>query len=216
MNTNFTNSPRYNGNLPATLTTLLSGNRRRQFPYTPPTIIGGFLTTWSTRRFRDDLKAPYEYVLNLNYARPLPRHMALEVGYAGRLAHRAIVDQDFGQPLENFVDPKSGQSFTQAAQVLANLYYNGLTTAQVKANPSLVPLQPFAQNMLPGLAGRYLPGASASANLFYDAYAEYAGSWTDTINDNDRVRQSNGGCMVVTGCNTFFPLQDSGVHTYTT
>ena len=209
VNTNFTNSPRYNGTA-ATLTQL-SPATGGAFPYTPPTITGGF-TTFDL--VSNDLKAPYEYVLNANYARPLPKHMTIEVGYAGRLAHRAIVDQDFGQPLENFVDPKSGQSFTQAAQILANLYYGGLTTAQVKANPGLVPNLPFAQDILPGLAGRYIPG-SASANLFYDAYAEYAGSWTDTINDSDRVRQSNGGCMSVYGCNTFFPLQDSGVHTYT-
>jgi hypothetical protein len=208
-NTNYTNSPRYDGT-GATLTNL-SPATGGAFPYTPPTIVGGFTTFTAVS---SDLKAPYEYVLNANYARPLPKHMSLEVGYAGRLAHRAIVDQDFGQPLENFVDPKSGQSFTQAAQVLANLYYGGLTTAQVKANPNLVPLQAFAQNMFPGLANHYIPG-SASANLFYDAYAEYAGSWTDTINDTDRVRQSNGGCLVVTGCNTFFPLQNSGVHTYT-
>ena len=89
-----------------------------------------------------------------------------------------------------------------------------MTTAQVKANPGLIPLQPFAQDMFPALANKYIPG-SASANLFYDAYAQYAGSWTDTINDTDRVRQANGGCLVVTGCNTFFPVQDSGLYTYT-
>jgi hypothetical protein len=140
--------------------------------------------------------------------------MTIEIGYAGRLAHRAIVTQDYGQPLENFVDPKSGQSFSQAAKVLADLYYSGVTTAQVKANPSLIPLQPFAQNMAPALANVYIPG-SPSANLFYDAYSKYAGSWTDTINDIDRVRQANGSCLVSTGCNTFFPLQDSGVLAYT-
>ena len=208
-NTNFTNSPRYDGSS-ATLTTL-SPAAGGAFPFTPPTIVGGFTTFTAVQ---PDLKAPYEYILNANYARPLPKHMSLEVGYAGRLAHRALVNQDYGQPLENFVDPKSGQSFTQAAQALAQLYYSGVTTAQVKANPSLIPLQPFAQNMFPALANHYIPG-SASANLFYDAYAQYAGSWTDTINDTDRVRQSNGGCLAVTGCNTFFPLQDSGLYTYT-
>jgi hypothetical protein len=154
-------------------------------------------------------------LLNLNYARPLPRHMMVEVGYAGRLAHRGILTLDYGQPLENFVDPKSGQSFTQTAKVLADLYYRGLSTDQVEANPGLVPLQPFAENMFPALADFYIPG-SASANLFYDAYSVYAGSWTDTINDQDRIRQGpNGGCLVRTGCNTFFPLQNSGVHAYT-
>jgi hypothetical protein len=98
--------------------------------------------------------------------------------------------------------------------VMAQLYYAGVTPAQVKANPSLIPNQPFVQNMIPALANHYIPG-SASANLFYDAYAEYAGSWTDTINDTDRIRQSDGTCLVKTGCNTFFPLQASGMATYT-
>ena len=209
VNTDYSSSPRYNGT-DATLTTL-SPASGGAFPFTPPTITGGFTAFTNVQ---SDLKAPYQYLLNVNYARPLPRHMSLEIGYAGRLAHRAILNQDYGQPLENFVDPKSGQSFTQAAQVLADLYYSGVTTAQVKANPSLIPLQPFAQNMFPALTNLYIPG-SASANLFYDAYSKYAGSWTDTINDTDRVRQANGSCLVVTGCNTFFPLQASGVHAYT-
>jgi hypothetical protein len=94
--------------------------------------------------------------------------MSLEIGYAGHLAHRAILNQDYGQPLESFVDSKSGQSFTQAAQVLAQLYYSGVMTAQVKANPSLVPLLLFVQNVIPALQNVYIPG-SASPNLFYDA-----------------------------------------------
>jgi hypothetical protein len=208
VNTDYTSSPRYNGT-DATLTKL-SPASGGAFPFTPPMITGGFTAFTNVQ---SDLKAPYEYLLNFNYARPLPKHMSLEIGYAGRLAHRAILNQDYGQPLENFVDPKSGQSFTQAAQALAQLYYSGLTTAQVKANPGLVPLQPFAQNMLPAMSNVYITG-SASANLFYDVYSKYAGSWTDTINDVDRVRQSNGSCLVNTGCNTFFPVQASGVHAY--
>jgi hypothetical protein len=209
-NTNFTTSPRYDGT-PATYTKL-SPASGGAFPFTPPAIVGGFATFTAVQ---DNLKAPYEYVLNLNYARPLPKHMTIEVGYAGRLAHRGVLTQDYGQPLENFVDPQSGQSFRQAAKVLADLYYRGLSTDQVTANPNLIPLQPFAENMFPALANFYIPG-SASANLFYDAYSNYAGSWTDTINDNDRIRQGpNGGCLVRTGCNTFFPLQSSGVHAYT-
>jgi hypothetical protein len=204
VNTNFTNSNRYPVLSP------LSPPSGGSFPYTPPLIVGGFNQFTGVA---SDLKAPYEYVLNANYARPLPKHMSIEIGYAGRLAHRAIVDQDFAQPLTNFVDPKSGQSWQQATTILANMYYSGLTTAQVKANPNLVPTLPFAQDLLPGLAGHYIPG-SASANLFYDAYAEYAGSWGDTMNDVDRIRQTNGGCIVITGCNTFYPMQGSGLESY--
>jgi hypothetical protein len=207
VNTNYSTALRYSGGAYPALSPASGG----AFPYTPPLITGGF-TEFSA--VSDNLKAPYEYVLNASYVRPLPKHMTIEVGYAGRLAHRALVQQDIGQPLENFVDPKSGQSWAQAAAVLANLYNSGLTPAQVAANPSLVPLQPFYQNMLPAAANLYIKG-SPSANLFYDAFNKYAGSWTDTLNDMDRIRQANGTCIVITGCNTFFPTQNSGVLTYT-
>ncbi|MBV8847329.1 MAG: carboxypeptidase regulatory-like domain-containing protein [Bryobacterales bacterium] len=207
VNTNYSTALRYNGSAYPALSAATGG----MFPYTPPLVTGGFTTFTGVS---NDLKAPYEYVLNAHYARPLPKHMSIEVGYAGRLAHRALVQQDIGQPLEQFVDPKSGQSLAQASAVLANLYNTGLTPAQVKANPNLVPLLPFIQNMFPGASGLYIPG-SASANLFYDAYNVYAGSWTDTINDMDRIRQPNGKCIVIFGCNTFFPTQNSGVLAYT-
>ena len=143
-NTNFSTGLRYDGGSTFTPLTAPAGGA---FPFTPPTITGGFTTFTAVS---GDLKAPYEYVLNANYARPLPKHMSIEVGYAGRLAHRALVQQDFGQPLENFVDPTSGQSFTQAAQAMAQLYYAGVTPAQVKANPSLIPdANRSAQNMMP-------------------------------------------------------------------
>ncbi len=208
VNTNFSTTLRYNGGDTYTPLTPPNGG---EFPFTPPLITGGFTTFTAVS---PDLKAPYEYVLNASYARPLPQHMSIEVGYVGRLAHRALIEQDYGQPLENFVDPASGQSLTQAAEALANLYYAGVTPAEVKANPGIVPLQPFVQNIMSGLGNHYIPG-SASANLFYDAYAEYAGSWTDTINDTDRIRQANGGCLSTLGCNTFFPLQASGIKAYT-
>src|SRR5262249_27010178 len=106
-----------------------------------------------------------------------------------------------------------GQTWAQAGRVLANLYNSGLTTAQVKANPSLVPLLPFFENMHPGAANLYISG-SASANFFYDVYGEYSGSWLDALNDMDRIRQPGGGCLALYGCNTFFPLQNSGLEAF--
>ena len=207
VNTNYTTGLRYNGSAYPALSPPSGG----AFPYTPPLIQGGFTTFTGVA---SDLKAPYEDVLNFNYARPLPKHMSIEVGYAGRLSHRALVTQDFGQPLSNFTDAKSGQTWSQATTVLALLHDTGLTPAQVKANPALVPLEPFIQDLLPSAQNLYITG-SASANLFYDAFQDYSGSWTDTINDMDRIRKANGGCVFIFGCNTVFPTQNSGVHAYT-
>jgi hypothetical protein len=206
VNTNFTSGFRYTGSALPTLVAPAGG----AFPYTPPAIQGGF-TTYSG--VSSDLKAPYSYVLNANYARPIGHGMSIEVGYIGRLAHRGILQQDMGQPLTLFKDPKSGQTWAQANTVLANLYNTGLTAAQVKANPTLVPEQPFFTDIFPGAKNLYING-SPSANLFYDVYGNYSGSFLDGMNDMDRIRQPNGGCISVYGCNTFFPLQNSGLESY--
>jgi hypothetical protein len=206
VNTNFTTSYRYTGNGYPALPVVQGG----QFPYTPPVIQGGF-TSFSG--VQGDLKAPYAYTLSANYARPLPHKLSLELGYAGRLSHKAIVQQDFGQPLTGFKDPKSGQSWTQASYAMALLYNAGVTAAQVKANPGLVPVQPFFENMFSGAKNMYINGG-ASANYYYDLVGNYADSDLDVLNDMDRIRQSNGGCVSLFGCNTFYPLQNSGVLAY--
>ena len=207
VNTNFTTAFRYTGSALPTLPTVAGGS----FPLTPSDITGGF-TSFSG--VSSTLKAPYQYLLNASYARPLPMKMSIEIGYVGRLGHRGIVVQDYGQPLSTFKDPVSGQSYIAAGHVLAGLSNGGLTPAQVKANPGQIPVQPFYENMFAGLKNLYIPG-SATANFFYDVYGNYAGSWLDGLNDVDRVRQSNGTCIVKTGCNTFFPLQNSGLLVYT-
>lgn len=216
VNLNFTTAPRWNGST-SSYPTPVAPVAGTTFPFTPPIAQAGFATYTEVS---GDLKAPYEHLISATYARPLPKHMSIEVGYAGRLSHRALVSQDYGQPLSQFVDPKSGQSWQQATGVLATLHNEGLTPAQVKANPSLVPLQPFIQDMFPGAAAAFLPGASASAAIFYDAFQDYSGSWLDTLNSVDRVHQTGAantlqGCLTITGCNSFFATQNSGVGTTT-
>jgi hypothetical protein len=166
-----------------------------------------------------NLKAPYQHVISLNYARPLPKHMSIEVGYAGRYGHRGLQSEDTGQALSQFTDPKSGQTWQQATAVLATLHDEGITPAQVKANPSLIPLQPFIQDMLPTAATNFLPGASNTAAVFYEAFNAFAGSWLDTLNEMDRIHVNGGvtngptGCVFITGCNTVFMTQASDVGT---
>jgi hypothetical protein len=206
VNTDFTSAFRYaGGGLPA-LPTAAGG----AFPLTPPTIVGGFT---SFTGISSDLKAPYSYVMNLSYARPLPKHLSLEVGYLGRLSHAGLLQQDFAQPLTNFKDPKSGQTWAQGVGALRTLFDGGLTPAQVKANPSLVPLVPFIENMFPGAKNYQITG-SASANYFYDTWGTYAGSELDGLNDMDRQRQANGQCLSLYGCNTFFAMQAAGLTSY--
>ena len=88
------------------------------FPFTSPTIVGGFN---SFTGISNDLKAPYQYLLNFSIARPLPKRMSIEVGYVGRLSHGVLLTQDYGQPLTQFRDPKSGQTWAQASGILRDV-----------------------------------------------------------------------------------------------
>jgi hypothetical protein len=181
------------------------------FPYTPPVVIGGF-TAFSG--VASDLKAPYEYLLNFSYARPLAKKMTLEIGYFGRLSHKGLMQQDFGQPLTVFRDVKSGQTWSQASTMLKRIYDSGVTPAQVQANPALIPQIAFFEDIFPG-AKNYKFNGSATANYYYSVYGTYAGSDLDALNDMDRLRQSNGSCISIFGCNTFFANQAAGLTAWT-
>jgi hypothetical protein len=206
LNTNFTTAYRWDGaNVPA-LPAAPSGG----FPFTPPTVVGGFT---SFTGISPDLKAPYSYLLNLTYARPLPKKMTLEIGYVGRLSHKGLLQQDFSQPLTQFKDPKSGMTWTQASGIIRALYDAGITPAQVKANPAILPQIPFFENMF-AKAKDYQINGSATANYFYTVYQTYAGSDLDALNDMDRLRLPDGTCIAAPGCNTFFALQSAGLQSW--
>jgi hypothetical protein len=211
LNTDFTDSFRYQGGALPVLPAPPQGG----FPFTPPAISGGFGTFASVN---PNLVAPYTYLLNATYSRPLPGRMTVEVGYVGRLSHKMLLTQDYFQPLTRFTDPKSGMTWAEASGLLRSYLEAGITPAQVKAKPSVLPVVPFFENMFPAAAGTVTgtktAGASATANYFYTIYQTYAGSDLDALNDFDRVPQSNGKCFSVTGCYTFFAPQNAGMPTW--
>jgi hypothetical protein len=204
----FSTSQRYNGSVPA-----LAPPDKETFPVVPPNIAaiaGEFMG------ISPDLKPPYSYVLNASFAREIPGKMTLEIGYAGRLSHRLLMEGDVYTPLEYFKDPKSGITWQQNAQTVRSLFDAGLTPAAVQANPSLVPKLPFVENIWPGLQNQDFPG-SASANYFNCVYGDYNSSFLDCLHAVDRNTTSgyvNGQCLSVFGCYTFFPLQGSSMPTW--
>lgn len=208
-NTDFTDSFRYSGGALPPLPAAPQGG----FPFTPPAVAGGF---GSYSAVNPNLVAPYSMLLNLNYTRPLPGKMTVEVGYIGRLSRKGILRQDYFQPLTQFKDSKSGQTWTQASGILRNYLESGITPAQVRANPSILPAVPFFENVFPAAAGTAsgtrVASATATANYFYTVYGTYAGSDLDALHDFDRVRQAGTGtCFSVYGCNTFFARQNAGM-----
>ncbi|HYM78453.1 MAG TPA: carboxypeptidase-like regulatory domain-containing protein [Candidatus Dormibacteraeota bacterium] len=210
----FSTSPRYTGGAP-----VLPTPPSESFPVTPPNIAaiaGEFMG------ISPNLKPPYSYVLNASFARELPGKLTFEVGYAGRISHRLLLEGDVYTPLEYFKDPQSGITWEQNAMTLRKLHDSGLTEAQVAANPSLVPTMPFVEDMWPGLANLDFPG-SASANYFSCVYNDYGGSYLDCLHAVDRNTTSAWlntpnpvGCAQISshGCYTFFPLQGSSMPTW--
>ncbi|MBC7927715.1 MAG: carboxypeptidase regulatory-like domain-containing protein [Bryobacteraceae bacterium] len=205
-NTDFTTSARYATGLP-TLPTTTSG----AFPFTPPAIVGGF---GSYLGIDPGLKAPYSMLLNASYARELKGKVTLEVGYAGRLSRASLLQVDTFQPLTRFKDARSGQDWAQASGVLRDAFERGLTPAQLRANPALLPAQPWFENLAPGLRDSAYPG-SATANYFDLVYNTYDGSDLDALNDIDRLRSTRfPNCIIATGCNSVFALQNAGNRTW--
>jgi len=210
----FSTSPRYNGAAP-----VLTPPATETFPVTPPNIAaiaGEFMG------IAPNLKPPYSYVFNASFARELPGKVTVEIGYAGRLSRRLLLEGDVYTPLEYFKDPKSGINWEQNAMSLRKLHDSGLTVPQVAANPGLVPTMPFVEDLWPGLANLDFPG-SASANYFSCVYGDYGGSYLDCLHAVDRNPSTTWagtpntvGCAQIStyGCYTFFPLQGSSMPTW--
>ena len=201
VNTNFTTSARYGSALPA-----LPAAAQGGFPFTPPTITGGFDEGVGVV---SNLKAPYSLVFNVNYAKPLPGKLTLELGYAGRLYRRGLVQQDFDQPLTNYLDKQSGTTWSQAVTVLHNDY---LAAGQ---NYGPIAPVPFIEDQFPGVANAFVPG-SATQNYYYGWVVTNGLSDEDNLNLIDRQRISGTNkCYSITGCNTFYPFQAAGLPTWT-
>lgn len=181
------------------------------FPYTPPDV---FAVAGTGLGMFSDLKTPYSVVLNLNYARELKGGQTFEIGYAGRLSRKTLIQGDIFTPLTGFKDTKSGTTWLQMATQTRNLFEGGLTPAAVQRNPGAMTAIPFVENVFPGLKDYYFPG-SATANYFYHVYAENDGSDMDALHLLDRVTGFGGGrCVSAPGCHTFFARQGSALPTW--
>jgi hypothetical protein len=218
----FSTSPRYNGTLPAFPAAPTTG-----FPYTPPDVNG---IVGEFQGIYPDLKSPYSILLNASFARELPGKLTLEVSYAGRLSRKLLLQGDVYTPLENLKDTASGQTWLTSMTSIRNTYNsicsslgnntqncNPSTAAQaVMNNPSLVPNNPYIQNMFGAVQNAFFPG-SASANYFYGIYGVYGGSYLDMLHSVDRIQgqyTAPGTCASKFGCYTFFAPQGSSMPTW--
>ncbi len=111
------------------------------FPATPP-----ITPTSSTSRaiqasLDEGLTAPVNYQFSMTFERELPKGLTIQASYLGRLGRKLLATRDI-MALSNTTDPKSGQTWYQAATVLEKLRQTG-------AAPGSVPAVPWFENMLP-------------------------------------------------------------------
>lgn len=97
----------------------------------------------------DGLVTPYQYTWNFTYGRELPKGFSFEASYIGRKGRNLLVERDIMQ-FNNLRDPQSGQTWYDAAGILADLRFRD---APVN---SIAPI-PFFENLFPGL-GSFLFG----------------------------------------------------------
>ena len=219
---NFTTAPRYNGSVPTLPAAPTTG-----FPYTPPDISA---IEGEFQGIYPNLKSPYSILLNASFSRQLPGKLTFEATYAGRLSRKLMLQGDVYTPLENLKDTASGQTWLTSMTSIRNTFNSicastGTSTQNcdpstianmVMANPSLVPNNPFVQNMFGPVANAFFPG-NASANYFYGIYGIYGGSYLDMLHSVDRIPgayTAPGTCASKYGCYTFFAPQGSSMPTW--
>jgi Carboxypeptidase regulatory-like domain len=102
-----------------------------------------------------NLVSPINYSWNVTYGRDLPKGITVEASYIGHLARHLLATRDVMQ-ISNIVDPKSGQDWYTAANILE--------AYRVARTPvANIPKIPFFENMYaPGSLDALLFGAGLS------------------------------------------------------
>ena len=155
-------TPRYTGfnNFPQSLIVAPSAPG---FPQVPPA------DSFSIANAIDDkLKPPYNINLNFSVGREFSHGIFVEASYVGRLSRRLLTSVDVATPT-NLTDPKSGQTYFQAAQSLAQ-------QARSDTPVDNVAKLPFWENMFPDAAGDGYTATQQAYMLYSDVAPDYTGA----------------------------------------
>ena len=120
-------------------------------PYTPAQPFGETLTL----QVDPDFKAGRNYSFDFTVQRELPRGLILELGWIARLGRRLPTSVNFNSAPFFQLDARSGQTFAQAFDAVAQLLRAGTTAANI-------PAQPWFQNNMPGGTARIINGNEAN------------------------------------------------------
>jgi hypothetical protein len=174
--------------------TIFTPGPAANFPLTFPP--GNFCICWG---LDSSLKTPYSYSLDFSISRQLPRNMAIEVAYVGRLGHNLLLQSDLAQPL-NLRDTTSGITYYQAAAAMATVARspNGFVPPSGQTTPAqdaalaaqIGPTVAYWQNLWTPLQSGDLYNTSAfgcggpTASIVTAIYATY---WCNSNNETSAL-----------------------------
>src|SRR5262249_1346525 len=165
---------------------------------------GGFPQTYPkieaiTNTIDDGLKAPYTMNMNFSVGREFKGGFFVQASYAGPLARRSLIGDDLAMPT-NLKDPKSGQTYFDAAGILSRATLANLPVSAIGKIP-------FWENLFPGAATSKLTATQA----VYQSYLDTGGDFTTGLYSLDAIA---GGCAracSIFGPNAMFSSQSSSL-----
>lgn len=135
------------------------------FPVTAPNVFA------ITNSLDDSLKMPYTMNMNFSIGREFGGGFFVQGSYVGRLSRRSLVSEDLATPT-NVRDPRSGQTYFEAATALARLSEAGTPVASVQPIP-------FWENLFPGIAGNGLTATQVAFRSFDANAPDYTSALYD-------------------------------------
>jgi len=136
-------APQYTGGIPDARTLPgIAGNfgNTITFPLTQPSDQAQRIET----SLDSGITTPFNYNVAMSYERELRKGLKVQVAYVGRFARKLLAQRDVAT-MNNLRDPKSGQTFYEAFNLLVDARLAG---APINTLPSI----PFFENVTPGLA----------------------------------------------------------------
>ena len=145
-----------------------------------------------TNGLDDGIRPPYNMSANFTVAREFGGGWFAQVSYLGRFSRRSLTRRDVATPTD-LVDPKSGQSYFQAATILARQAVANTPVAQVQRVP-------FWENFYSRAATPTL----TATQVVYQRFVANLWDWTYALYQLDTPR-GFGGCDVRNRCSDLGP-----------
>ena len=145
-----------------------------------------------TNGLDDTLRPPYSMNLNFTAGREFAGGLYVQASYLGRLSRRSLVRRDAAMPTD-LKDPRSGQTYFEAATMLARL-------AEAEVPAASVAKIPFWENMFTNIA----TSTQTATQVAYNRFAANLWDWTYALYQMD-TGPGQGNCAARNRCSNLGP-----------